>query len=202
MNRFLLFPFFVVLILASAHGFGQSKGRFTDPRDKKVYPWIKIGKQVWMGRNMNYTVKDQSWPYNEIPAAGEKYGQLYTWQGAMKACPKGWHLPADSEFTELIDTLGGKGKAAGKLKQKGNDSWKYPNVGATDEAGFSALPAGYRHFSGMFAEITEIGYFWSSTENDEDYSFYRCISGTKEAVFRYSGDKRMGFSVRCVRDRK
>lgn len=33
----------------------------------------------------------------------EPYGCLYNWPAAMHACPKGWHLPSDAEWTRLTD---------------------------------------------------------------------------------------------------
>ncbi|MBM4459807.1 MAG: hypothetical protein FJ011_18935 [Chloroflexi bacterium] len=33
------------------------------------------------------------------------YGVLYNWPAAMGACPPGWHLPGDEEWTQLVDYL-------------------------------------------------------------------------------------------------
>lgn len=33
------------------------------------------------------------------------YGVLYNWPAAMAACPRGWHLPSDAEWTQLVDYL-------------------------------------------------------------------------------------------------
>jgi len=33
------------------------------------------------------------------------YGVLYNWPAAMAACPPGWHLPGDEEWTQLVNYL-------------------------------------------------------------------------------------------------
>jgi uncharacterized protein (TIGR02145 family) len=33
------------------------------------------------------------------------YGGLYNWPAALAACPRGWHLPSDAEWTQLVDYL-------------------------------------------------------------------------------------------------
>jgi uncharacterized protein (TIGR02145 family) len=36
------------------------------------------------------------------------YGVLYNWVAAMGACPTGWHLPSDEEWTQLINYMMGE----------------------------------------------------------------------------------------------
>ncbi|MDD4178128.1 MAG: FISUMP domain-containing protein, partial [Bacteroidales bacterium] len=38
----------------------------------------------------------------------QTYGVLYNWPAALTACPQGWHLPSDNEWTILTDYLGGE----------------------------------------------------------------------------------------------
>ena len=199
---FPLISFFVFFLFASGAVNCQEKGKFTDPRDKESYEWIRIGNQVWMKENMHFAVQGGSWSYNDFKDAGEKYGFLYDWPSALKACPRGWHLPADSEWTQLVDYLGGGDFAGGKVMDTGTASWKAPNPFGTNETGFTALPAGYRHFTGVFSEITTNAYFWSATDHSEEFAFYRCLTWKRTNLYKYSGDKRMGFSVRCVRDKR
>jgi uncharacterized protein (TIGR02145 family) len=97
-------------------------GTFTDSRDSKTYKWVKIGDQVWMAENLNYTgsdiqhiTDDNEWAnnsdydgwcyYENNESYGNTYGALYQWEAAKKACLSGWHLPTDEEWTQLENYL-------------------------------------------------------------------------------------------------
>lgn len=141
------------------------------------------------------------------------YGVLYNWTAAMDGeassttdpsgiqgvCPTGWHLPSDAEWTELTDYLGGTG-AGGKLKETGTTHWDSPNTGATNETGFTALPGGTRNYDGAFYNIGLNGLWWSATEIDATKAWYRYVGYDYSDVGRDYVYKKIGFSVRCVRD--
>lgn len=97
-------------------------GTFTDSRDSKTYNWVKIGEQVWMAENLNFTgsgiqhITDNTewennpdydgWCYYENnDNYGNTYGALYQWEAAKAVCPSGWHLPTDEEWTQLENYL-------------------------------------------------------------------------------------------------
>ena len=203
---------------------GSSGSTFTDPRDGKVYQTVVIGNQVWMAENLAYLpsvnmVADGSedaagsyyyvYGYDGTNVADAKatdnyatYGVLYNWTAAMNACPDGWHLPSDAEWTELTDYLGGTSVAGGKLKETGTTHWNYPNTGATNETGFTALPGGGRVSNGAFYGIGFYGSWWGATEDDASNAWIRSMSNYDSDVYRsyYGYGKEVGFSVRCVRD--
>ena len=65
-------------------------GVFVDDRDDQVYRSVKIGEQVWMAENLNYTYNQEisslassSFCYDNEPDSCAKYGRLYTWGAAM-----------------------------------------------------------------------------------------------------------------------
>ncbi|MCX6239239.1 MAG: hypothetical protein NTY07_17050 [Bacteroidia bacterium] len=128
------------------------------------------------------------------------YGYLYVWKTAKTACPSGWHLPSDKEWTTLTDPLGGKAVAGGKLKSiKG---WKSPNNGAINSSGFTALPGGYRCFIySSFKSIGNEGYWWSSTKYATFSAFYRKASYYYNDLGSYHENEADGFSVRCIMDK-
>ena len=119
--------------------------------------------------------------------------------GIQGVCPTGWHLPSDAEWTELVDYLGGETIAAGKLKESGNMHWNSPNIGATNETGFTALPGGYR-FYGEFYDIGGYANFWTAMESSGTSAWTRFFYYDSAGLQRNATEKRGGLSVRCVRD--
>jgi uncharacterized protein (TIGR02145 family) len=99
--------------------------------------------------------------------------------------------------------LGGENEAGGKLKETGSDHWHSPNTGATNEAGFTALPGGKSDaFNGTHHAMGEICSLWSATEASSTNAWYREISYDSESFTRTSdnGLKHGTKSVRCLKD--
>jgi uncharacterized protein (TIGR02145 family) len=168
----------------------------TDWRDGQVYPTVLIGSQCWLQKNMNY-ITGNSWCYENYSLNCNTYGRLYDWQTALGACPSGWHLPSDSEWTALTDFLGGDSIAGGKMKEAGTAHWELPNTDATNSSGFTALPGGIFDIE---HSLTFRTYFWSSTESPSPYVWTRGLGYDEEDVYRCDASKTKGLSVRCVHD--
>jgi uncharacterized protein (TIGR02145 family) len=66
--------------------------------------------------------------------------------------------------------------------------------------GFTALPVGYRMGNGAFYGIGSNGSWWSATENDAADAWSRSLHYDNSGVNRNGGDKKYGFSVRCVKN--
>jgi uncharacterized protein (TIGR02145 family) len=94
------------------------------------------------------------------------------------------------------------------MKEVGTAHWTDPNSGATNESGFTGLPAGQRWFTGGgFVETGTTGYWWTSTEKgiSAPYrdSWVRAMYYDKASLCAHEGsygEQGYGFSVRCVRD--
>lgn len=95
----------------------EATGSVTDSRDGHVYMTVKVGGNHWMTENLNYSIPG-SWCYGDNQINCDKYGRLYNYESAIKACPIGWHLPADEEWDELINEFGGASIAGSKLQKK------------------------------------------------------------------------------------
>ena len=135
------------------------------------------------------------------------YGALYSWyaintasNGNKNVCPTGWHVPTDDEWKTLTDYLGGLAVAGGKMKEAGLAHWKSPNIGATNESGFTGLPGGSRDGNGTFDYVGTLGFWWSSTEYNWYSAWNRDLGNYDDNVYRVSDYKGSGFSVRCLRD--
>ena len=191
-----------------------------DNRDGNIYKVIQIGDQCWMQENLAYlpgvSPSSNGWettPYyyvygydgtnvSEAKATSnyQTYGALYNWSAALIACPQGWHLPADAEWTVLTTYLGGEGVAGGKMKETGLSRWNSPNTGATNSSGFTGLPGGYRNTSGSFYGMGYYGFFWSSSETSTTSAWVRTLVYNNAGVNRVNDTKGFGIRVRCLRD--
>jgi uncharacterized protein (TIGR02145 family) len=170
-----------LLLAASLNAYIAEAAAFTDPRDNKTYKTVKIGTQTWMAENLNHETKN-SVCYENNQANCKKYGRLYDWKTAMKACPIGWHLPSNAEWNNI-----GISEADVKnLKSK---------------SGFAALLGGRGDEAGEFSELGDLGYWWSSTAEEDNYlAFRRCIYCTLEGSNWNETEKTDLLSVRCVKD--
>ncbi|MBU4446718.1 MAG: fibrobacter succinogenes major paralogous domain-containing protein, partial [Candidatus Marinimicrobia bacterium] len=158
--------------------------------------------------------------YNTNSSNADTYGRLYNWYAvndsrnidpevrkrfhlptdSRNIAPEGWHVPSDAEWKTLVDYLGGKSVAGGKMKETGTTHWHSPNTGDTNESGFSALPVGCRYYNGRYDYMGYNATFWSSTEDYPYSAWYRKLWYNDSVVNRYSTKERNGFSVRCVKD--
>lgn len=162
---------------------------FIDERDGQNYKTIKIGNQEWMAENLNYSTGN-SWCYDNSSSNCNKYGRLYDWETAKKACPSGWHLPSESEFETLLSNVGGEGEDAYKALKDGGNS------------GFSALFAGWRYHDGDFGKVGSDSGWWSSSGSDKYDAWYLFMdSYYQDAAKSDIGTKEWGYSVRCLKDR-
>ena len=189
-------------------GMAQATDTFTDSRDGQTYKTISFknastGTTVtWMAQNLNYKLQD-SYAYDDDGNNRKALGLLYTWEAAKKACPSGWHLATDSEWSQLVSQFGGADTAGETLKSV--NGWNEGGNG-TNSSGFNALPAGIRRNNG-YDVLGYFGFWWSSTPTGEDgkawlwdISYGGPDMSIKTKVWRFDGDILGGLSVRCVRD--
>lgn len=137
------------------------------------------------------------------------FGRLYNWYTVSvirNIAPTGWHVPNDAEWATLTTYLGGESVAEGKMKETGTTHWESPSLydflytGATNESGFTALPGGARNLYEPFLRIGSYGYWWSSTEYNADSAWSRAMAYNYNNVYRLNFNKKLGFSVRCIKD--
>jgi len=192
------------------------------------YDAVRIGNQVWMAENLrttrynngdeieqgfgniDYSNEDQLkyyYNFNDDVENTYTYGRLYSWYAIddeRKICPTGWHIPSENEWSRLINYLGGDSVAGGKLKAKGIDFWDFPNRGATNEYGFTALPGGSRGYYGKYYSLGKLAFFWSSTVNmvngNGEFCYYYLENNSTIITKHSDNHNNMGFSVRCVKN--
>ena len=184
------------------------------------YSTVQIGDQCWFAMNLRTTtylngdaipqnLSDGDWSsttsgamaiYNNDLIAEMAFGVLYNWYAVDDArglCPSGWHVPTDEEWTLMTTFLGGEAAAGDQMKT--THSWSNGGNG-TNSSGFAGLPGGGRDpWNGGFNNVGNDGYWWSSSPNGAD-AWSRLLYYGGGSVYRYNGNSRFGFSVRCVRD--
>lgn len=164
--------------------------------------------------------------YNNVDANCTTYGGMYRWgemvqylNGATDSatwvpaptgnvqgiCPSGWHLPTESEWTTLVNYLGGSSEAGGKMKESTLSHWSSPNTGASNSSGFTGLPGGYRHPNGSFYNLTTDGFYRSLTQGSAiGTSYPQAGRQTLSYIAGSTGysqiEKRYGFYIRCLKD--
>ena len=196
--QFFLFVVLALFVISPVSLVAQKEGTFKDPRDNRVYQIVKVGKKAWMAENLKFQTPEGSWAYNNDTSNLKSFGLLYDWSTANTACPKGWHLPSEGEWEQLIKENGGANLAAGKLMKA--DSANQNIVKKLSETGkpISTLLGGVRHADGNFSGVGIWGGFWSSAVADDGAKNYLVARGDK-AIGVSSNEKGAGFSVRCVK---
>lgn len=167
----------------------------------------------------------------------ENFGALYTWAAAVNgntdtvgvqgACPEGWHIPSDEEWTQFERYIAENGYAYDDTQYDGTESdeearskiakaittnWGWTSdvvtgaVGNTDmpekqnDSKFNGVPAGYRGVNGPILGIGNLFHWWSSTAYSETHAWYRYYNYSLAYVYRSKHYVKQGFSVRCVKD--
>ncbi len=209
-------------------------GSFTDSRDNNQYSTVTISDQTWMAENLAYLPNicgpDSEcgywvYGYNGSNVGDAKatpnyttYGALYNWEMAKAACPTGWRLPTDYDWSYLevqlgisfaiieSDAEGLRGTdQGGKMKEAGELHWDATNLGANNSSGFTGLPGGLRdNINKNFQALGAGGYFWSSTQ-DGNWVNYRFLVNSSEQVgsdwaSSAIGNTALGGSVRCLKE--
>jgi uncharacterized protein (TIGR02145 family) len=184
---------------------------------------ILIGKQLWASENLNVdsfrngdliteartieewiefgvNKKPAFCYYENDPTNGDKYGKLYNWYAVNDSrglTPKGWHVPSDSEWTQLAKFLESTNVAGQKKKNSGGLA---DNVNKTKKVGFSGMPGGSRNIDGCFNYIGVFCCWWSTTEYSSFGAYVRYFGRKMDLSSRYFDEKEMGLSVRFIKD--
>lgn len=180
-------------------------GEYLDVRDSQVYRTVQIGEQVWMAQNLNYKSDMQSFCFDNDDNNCAKWGRLYTWAQAVKACPEGWKLPDSSEYGSLAIFL--------KDSTGNKNVGKYLKTGKNNLFGFSVL-LGSGYFVGGPDYFNEGGetygraYFWTASETDEQntleppdkYAIIRSLKYSNDIFGILPWEKVDALSVRCLKN--
>ena len=192
---------------------GASGNTFTMSKTSKVAQWYLNDQETSISKRYGLyynwcAAMDTYYPGgNEVPQDGqsESYWSFSVTGNRRGICPKGWHIPSQSEFNELVSAAG-SGTAL-----SGSCDWNYC---FGNEKDFYAVPAGEATLQFMNAGAMSDGYlyanFWSTKEytNERVYPLRLTNPSSGESGFTSVSAsttyktyyKDYGASVRCVRD--
>ena len=154
------------------------------------------GKE-WLTENLKVKVDTMYCPQDDEKLCA-KYGGLYPWQSAKKACASagdGWRLPTDGEWKTMAKFYGG-------VYDDSNDNGKsaYVHLISGGESGFNAVLGGNREPDGNYQRLEAHGFYWTSSEHDKAEAWFYNFGKGSPLLNHHTGDKRRALSVRCIRD--
>jgi len=182
------------------------------------YATVQIGDQCWFAENLLTEfydngdgilgdLSDEDWTATSDGAQAifddsisnlNVYGRLYNFYAVLderSLCPAGWHVPEDSSWDTLTESLGGIDYAGLAMKSSADD---LPSWDGDNSSGFSGLPGGYRDLDGDYVSPSK-GRWWSSTVYGCG-AWHRDLFPNNDALLLSSYCNRAGFSVRCIKD--
>ena len=218
-----------------------------DERDGNSYCSITIGDQEWLSENVRYLPSvNRVYEYsggeamyyvydydgNDVEEARNnpnysEYGVLYNWRAALTACPAGWHLPSDDEWSQLEVYLENNGYNFDGYVDTDDDrethnviskslaatsgwrdcttintpGWEQPK---NNDSSFNGKPGGYRYYTNNFERKNERTLWWTSSSEYgsvyDDRAWDRKLGYELEDLWKTPNNKSIGLSVRCVRD--
>lgn len=184
------------------------------------YATVQIGEQCWLAENLrsgHYRNGDEiphyetsadwlgadadetgAWVYFDNDCTmGDAYGKLYNWYvigDGRGVCPAEWHVPTNEEWNGLVNHYAGAEQAAAELKGYHSEAWN-----GSGSNGFNALPGGFRDWGNavFFSESTSGDWWTSSTQGS---AIWRGMEADSNGVSSALYNKRMGNSIRCIKD--
>jgi len=204
----------------------SERGTVTDDKGN-AYEWVRIGDLDWTTSNAKngeplyaltyYDGFSYVEVFDEEDAEDIRlnympvYGNLMTYEEAMKTAPEGWRLPTDEDWKNLERALG-MGGAVDEKGWRGNgvaDLLRQEGEGtelALKQGGVCTWKAVYGWMELEWTNFKEFGYYWSSTIDpsytDIEAAYYRKICFGVSSVERQCGKTDKLMSVRWVRDAK
>jgi len=176
-------------------------GNLRDARDGRRYTTATIGTQTWLSEDLAYPL-DGSRCYGDLAENCQIRGRLYDWPSALHACPEGWHLPSDSDWSVLEAAAGGRDRAGKALRT--TDGWSLegsPDLSGDDAYGFRGVATGYFQATKREFLSDSVGaYFWSATEALQDSAHVRVLGFGNGVFMQGTRARKDGLAVRCLKN--
>ncbi len=202
----------------------------TDPRDGQIYKTVKIGNQVWMAENLNYSdsvktpsLLERSWCYDNKAENCAVAGRLYTWAAVIDSVKLATDAdnPQDCGLDKnctLPDTVQGICPPGWHLPNKTEWERLFAPMGGSSTAGkvlksqtgwvLNGNGTDYVGFSVLPAGGYASGFygaggnalFWSSSESEYNNFGVYCLGLDLNSAGLIYEVKNNAISVRCLKD--
>jgi uncharacterized protein (TIGR02145 family) len=183
-------------------------------RNGDSIPLVEV-QSVWDG----YLEPAYCYPDN-LASMQSLYGNLYNHMAVsdtLHICPNGWHIPSSEEVDELANFMGGysdpnlgtrlkscrqlNSVLGGGCSTSDHPRWNFNElVFGTDDAGFSALPAGVRIEYSGYGNLGRAATWWTSTGYTNSTAYAYSVYDYLNNFIKGVEIRNRGFSVRCVKD--
>jgi uncharacterized protein (TIGR02145 family) len=157
------------------------------PKAQSLEEWAK----AWID-------KKPAWCYHPNAIEGI-HGKLYNWYAVIDPrglAPKGYHIPSNLEWENLVNYLGRENVG---YKLKNSSGWRN-NGNGSNQSGFSGFASGFRSNQNFFEPLGWNGYWWSTTEKNESEAYYFELSSSGSGWINFWSSKGNGLSIRCIKD--
>lgn len=156
------------------------------------------GKE-WTTKNVDVDVSP-SFCYDDSAENCRKYGRLYPWASAPRACQalgERWRLPSNDEWRAL-------GVAYGGLRDDTADKGRaaYEALIAGGSSGFDVVFGGGRTDKSLeYQRIDAHGFYWTATASGPDTAWMYNFGRNAVSMNRHAdAEKLRALAVRCIRD--
>ena len=182
---------------------------------------LETNNTAWI----NMATPGYCWYGNDMAQYKTRLGALYNWYAVStgKLCPLGWRTATDDEWKTLenyqIDNaynydgtnIGNKiAKSMADGDSIGSPWYTSTDIGTpgyeqfcNNNSGFRARPGGNRCSNTGVFYLGGGGYYggwWTSTPSSSTYAWMRYMQYNVESEDRMTGSKKIGLSVRCIRN--
>ena len=188
-----------------------TKDSIKDERDGRTYRTSKVGEQTWIAGNLKYEMEG-TLCYENKSENCEKYGRLYSFDAATKACPSDWHLASSNEWKTMLMTLNIPFKRTGTRADTNEFyTWYKPST-MKARYGFDIVPSGYgqdpeyatQNNESQFGNFPRAVHIWAPSDGDlssDNPKSHQVRIDTKNNIAEvFTADKKLYFTVVCVKD--
>jgi uncharacterized protein (TIGR02145 family) len=187
-----------VMAVISGAAWAEMSQTFTDPRDGESYGVVDVAGMRWMTENLRYAA-DGSACYDNDEKNCERYGRLYAWEVALRACPAGWHLSTEYEWQKLELALGVPFDELHGNRERGEPAGEQIKAGGGHALTFPL--AGYSDPELNFRNLDVATAIWTANESDFNHAWHRDLHVERTGIYRSRVYKPWLLSVRCVANR-